>query len=769
MGNSARVSACRCLCQCLLCLGSFQHVVFVVAPVPLIVFRVSVPLCLNVIVQLLRGIKVCKQKPKRVECTRSHFGQFERDFRAHANMSSPIHDWERPWDILPDAPADSDDDHPNWNDSDDETHGQSEISKQEAGVLLARLLTEYWYKGVISAKQCCILAYWCHKAGAQGPVGDLSFRLDAPTGHYQRHLETVLQLRHHDERLYSMQIPGYDKKHAARCKIDVQISPLHESLQEEAAANPSIAEEVRRLKCEGKMPAQYTNHPVVRSAPPETVVIPYSLYLDAFPYTKHDSCLGITVYNEVTEKRHLVASLRKGELCKCGCKMWDSLVHIFWAIAWSIEWAARGVFPRCRHDGTEFGSGDELRAGNASLPMGYRFALTYLKGDWMEYCTSLGLVNWSSVLHPCFCCFTPHSGQYDVAGFGPGAFPHQLKNMEDYDAACRACEVRVQVTQQVQLDAIRPLLYFDARKNGGRGRCLSGNIDALGLRTGDRLEPNPLLRDPADFEELTAPCEILWWRPSNDTWVRRRCPLFSDDYGVGVQSLIVDILHCLHLGVLQKYVVYCWWRLIEHNAWQVPATNEEELFIFSVHRLRADLFGWYPAYRRARPEEMNTMTELPDVTPKTLGPKGAYLLKTKAAMTRPLVPFTVDLLKKMLPNNIPGQSGLQAAGESLDRLLVLLRQSPRVPNSSTTQDLRRQTLGEVCGCKRGEVHAVTKCDMLFDAHPGIHTHHTIGFVRALTKELHDICKRFLRIVNHIPGYPRTGKVHLMLHMIGRRL
>ena len=182
---------------------------------------------------------------------------------------------------------------------------------------------------------------------------------------------------------------------------------------------------------------------------------------------------------------------------------------------------------------------------------------------------------------------------------------------------------------------------------------------------------------------------LLWWRPSNETWVRRRCPLFSEAYGVGIHSLIVDILHCLHLGVLQKYVVFCWWELIEHNVWNVDASNEDELLSLSLHLLRSALFAWYPRYRAAYPLEASTLTEVPDITPKTLGPKHKFLLKTKAAMTRPLVPFTVDLLKKH-PGKIPNQRALQTVGESLDELLSLMRSTSRVPPVHVVQDAKNK-------------------------------------------------------------------------------
>ena len=167
--------------------------------------------------------------------------------------------------------------------------------------------------------------------------------------------------------------------------------------------------------------------------------------------------------------------------------------------------------------------------------------------------------------------------------------------------------------------------------------------------------------------------------------MRRRCPILCRALGVTLEGLIIDMLHCLHLGVLQKYVMFCWWSLSENNARGVMASNEEELFSLSVHRLRSDLFHWYPVHRARRPDEVNAMTQLTYLTPKTLGPKGSNLLKAKAAMTRPLVPFTTHLLTTM-PNKAPHQVALLTGGEALDKILVLLKEAPRNPPPQVVQD-----------------------------------------------------------------------------------
>ena len=93
------------------------------------------------------------------------------------------------------------------------------------------------------------------------------------------------------------------------------------------------------------------------------------------------------------------------------------------------------------------------------------------------------------------------------------------------------------------------LLTYD-----NRGRALVRDVPALNLLAGDRLEPNPRLPDFAGFERLVPPLHVLFWRPQSETLARHRCPIFGVR-GVSVQTLAIDMLHCLHIGVFQIIVL----------------------------------------------------------------------------------------------------------------------------------------------------------------------------------------------------------------------
>ena len=95
---------------------------------------------------------------------------------------------------------------------------------------------------------------------------------------------------------------------------------LHESLHAGVTEDPSIVEDTNVIARDNKFPPRSYQHPVVLVSGPGDVVIPYSLHIDAAPYTKVDGVLVVSAYTTLTKKRHTLAVLRKKEQCKCGCK-----------------------------------------------------------------------------------------------------------------------------------------------------------------------------------------------------------------------------------------------------------------------------------------------------------------------------------------------------------------------------------------------------------------------------------------------------------------
>eukprot|EP00969_Alexandrium_andersonii_P167310 7396061-Alexandrium_andersonii.AAC.1 len=104
--------------------------------------------------------------------------------------------------------------------------------------------------------------------------------------------------------------------------------------------------------------------------------------MDGVSFARADSVLGVWVYNVVTQLRHLAAVFRKSELCQCGCDGWCSLFPLFSWLHWSFCALAEGKYPRERHDQTPFNAKEQTRAELAGTEVGFRMAVTFVKGDW---------------------------------------------------------------------------------------------------------------------------------------------------------------------------------------------------------------------------------------------------------------------------------------------------------------------------------------------------------------------------------------------------
>ena len=59
-------------------------------------------------------------------------------------------------------------------------------------------------------------------------VGRIRFRLDAPSGHYQRHLNSVLDFAERQSQFYNLQVVGTQKQDASRSTFDMCVVPGHE-------------------------------------------------------------------------------------------------------------------------------------------------------------------------------------------------------------------------------------------------------------------------------------------------------------------------------------------------------------------------------------------------------------------------------------------------------------------------------------------------------------------------------------------------------------
>ena len=487
----------------------------------------------------------------------------------------------------------------------------------------------------ISAKDVCVLCWYASKAGMSDDVRRIGFRPDAPSGHYQRHLDSVLDFAERQSQFYKLQVVGTRKQDASRSTFDMCVVPGHEVFNAEVEGDAGLSEKVCHAKTTNGLPKNYHEHPVVKRNPHEDV-FPVALYMDAMPYSLTDSVVGIWLVNLLSGQRHTMCIVRKRIVCQCGCRGWCTYYTVCVFVEWCERCLADGVFPSTRHDGAPFlPDSDSERAQLAGTRVKKRAACIQIRGDWAEFCERLGFPTWQSSYRPCFCCAASRASLYDATGASVFSFPHPLNDDVDYHRACERRELLVRVTQD-QHRRLCLLLRYDKRQKGARGLSLAAPFPELKLKTGDRLEPCSDLPDVGAFFRISSfPPEgvpLLLWRAENETLCLRRCPLFNRDIGLNPNTAVaLDLLHINHLGVMLLYCRCVAWEFLRSGVWGVAASNRTENFKISVLGLRSKLWAWYASRRLSHPTE--NLTQVADVTPGLFGSMEDPKLKTKAAET----------------------------------------------------------------------------------------------------------------------------------------
>ena len=257
-----------------------------------------------------------------------------------------------------------------------------------------------------------------------------------------------------------------------------------------------------------------------------------------------------------------------------------------------------------------------------------------LKGDWAEFASTLGFRSSSHHLCPCFKCKAtggPEGSLRSVEGISAIGEPWGARDFDDWDAACRRCEVHVEVLCKPQLDILVGCLEYDKNPKGSRGRALRADIPPLRLLKGDRLEPTSAHPDTAAIDDcLVFPLRLVFWRVANQTSVRFRSPLFSRRSHILPERLCVDELHTMHLGVFQDFILAVVWQAIAVDVWGMRGGLAEEAYrTLMVNRMRASLTAWYQ--RQKREFRDKPVYELQDFRVTVLGTPDRPHLQAKAA------------------------------------------------------------------------------------------------------------------------------------------
>ena len=612
---------------------------------------------------------------------------------------------------------------------------------EAAGELFAQCLCSLHVQGQRSAKSLCILSWWASRAGAKGPAKDYASRPNAPSGHYQRHLDMVHGARISDLRqtFYKIQVPRYQKWDGGRTASEMPVQLPHELLPQELIDDTALVDELNRLKRSNHWPKTYTDHDVVKRHP-EAPVVPCFLYVDGVPTTKRTGVCGFWVGTLVGSRRHLVAMLRKSDLCACGCRGWCSCWPVFNVVAWSFNALAKNQHPLTDHLDRPWSAGEE-RGARAGNPLGFYMALTEVRGDWMEFCATFGMVSWASSLYPCFACGCTRETMHNYYGLSATTSPWPRASLTEYNDACSKCEL-VRTLSRADHLLLKPHVRSDTRPGGSRGRRLVKDFPSLNLLKGDRLEPSKSLQAVGQFESISEfLLTVIFWRPSEDTRTRHRNPIMVAD-GLTLTHFVVDLLHAVHLGIAQDFCGAVFWHCITSGLF-VTGRSPSETAQISVQHLRSLLWSWYS---NASKELVGAeITRLEDLTVSMLGTAASPACKTKGAETRWLIPFCVHLLSEY--KDPLGQRGktLARVGRALLDLVEEWQVAPRrllAPNLQRMSDAMLTLLRfwtEASLPKKPKLHLVSHL-VSNSALSGNPSFHALWLDESLSRTLANICK-----------------------------
>jgi hypothetical protein len=258
-----------------------------------------------------------------------------------------------------------------------------------------------------------------------------------------------------------------------------------------------------------------------------------------------------------------------------------------------------------------------------------------------------------------------------------------------------------EATRQGVIRVLRP----DKREHGSHGLALVTALPTLGLEANDRLEPSDDLPDVFALETATLPCNVMFWRRSDDSVARHRNPLFCPELGLTPnQCLTTDTLHAMYFGPMKSWCTAALWFIVLSGFYGVIGTVAENTAA-ALLAMRHDLMQWYKAVAVRFPN----LTRLSDLTSKMVGTRTQRKCKTKAAETWGLMLFLMSVLEQSLP--FFGAEGAKylSAGRHLKRVVDIWHEHGALIPQPAIQDsggLKR------VGHTRAHAHALTRTHTL---------------------------------------------------------
>ena len=186
-------------------------------------------------------------------------------------------------------------------------------------------------------------------------------------------------------------------------------------------------------------------------------------------------------------------------------------------------------------------------------------------------------------------CFCSPDTMYDLKNFTLEAVGWDLKTIDHNIEECERREIHVVVDGSGHAKIRNSASHTVGNEEDARAS--SQWTSQNGIESPRQVGANTMdvrLSHVRRYYPLPSTVCVLAWQ----AWTQHRNPWFDSSVGLVPQRMIVDALHCLFLGVVQRYCGQIIHQLVEHDVWQVGDSACEVHAEASVSRLRDQLFGW---------------------------------------------------------------------------------------------------------------------------------------------------------------------------------
>ena len=559
-------------------------------------------------------------------------------------------------------------------------------------------LLKQYKAGKMPATGVAQLAWHATRAGAVG-VADLAF--DPQISHKHAELLAKAIDTRAASTFYHAGVPLWSHAEERRFISTFPMNLPHEEFARQYASTPTefhIAEQA-----DPQVPPMYFEHPVYAQKGAQACPVGY--FSDAVPHTKRDSFFAFYWSNCLTGTRYLICSVRKKDLCQCGCKGQCTMGIVLKVVSWSFRCLAEGSHPQLRHDGSAFLASDPRHARRGhQLAGGYSGALVEMRADLLEFVGACGFKTWADNDNPCFCCTAKKDELFD--------FPASIaaSAWRDRDAAGYNEQVlqalvhrRLEAGDGGVLARLLDALHFDTRPKGFGGLVIKADFPELALTKGMRLlEEGPVV-DLHRVAEIRPPCTLSFFNCCGDHGLNFLCPLFSIP-GFTIEALSLDVMHVLDLGVAQYLIGAVFRELIEHNFCRSDFVYIDMRRHANLKALRLRLRTYYKGVRRER----GKMTAIGRLSLPMLSTVEKPRLSAKAAESRNLVPL-LQVLCEENPNCL-GERGvyLKMACKHLNSFYETMQAEPRHMTSKGIYELQSSMSRFLASWKAYGGHCVFK-------------------------------------------------------------